>query len=224
MIPNIGELAVHISKWDISQKKKNKWKQARYEAMDYYKGNTKEYVSKYFSSSTLSKVVTGNVNVCKRVIDRISLVYMTPPKRIYTNEDTPNLFLNKDLKLQRLERITNLLDGVLLKPCWRIKEDGTGCIEYDIIWDYEPIFDDDPLKPTAIIYPIAKKASVLDTTPELWAYWDSESHFIFDANGKHYTNDDNPDMFNPYGRLPFIECYREGKPEMDYLDTNASND
>ena len=99
MIPNIGELAVHISKWDISQKKKNKWKQARYEAMDYYKGNTKEYVSKYFSSSTLSKVVTGNVNVCKRVIDRISLVYMTPPKRIYTNEDTPNLFLNKDLKV-----------------------------------------------------------------------------------------------------------------------------
>ena len=224
MIPNIGKLAVHISKWDINQQTKNKWKQGRYEAMDYYKGTTNEYTSKYFSSSTLSKVVTGNVNVCKRVIDRISLVYMTPPIRTYSNEDTPDLFKDKDLKLQRLERITNLLDGVLLKPCWRIKEDGSGCIEYDIIWDFEPIFEDDPLNPTAIIYPITKKATVLDTTPEQWAYWDSENHFIFDSAGKAYTQDDNPDMINPYGRLPFVECYREGKPEMNYLDTNASND
>ena len=224
MIPNAGELAVKISKLDINQQTKNKWKQDRYEAMDYYKGNTIEYTSRYFSKSTLSKIVTGNVNVTKRVIDRISLVYMTPPKRLYTREDLPDFFKDKDLKLQRLERITNLLDGVLLKPCWRIKEDGSGCIEYDIIWDYEPIFGDDPLNPEAIIYPITKKATVLDTTPEQWAYWDSENHFVFDADGKSYTNDDNPDMLNPYGRLPFVECYREGKPEMNYLDTNASND
>ena len=79
MIPNAGELAVLMSKFNASQKRKNKWKQSRYEAMDYYKGVTNEYTSKYFSSSTLLKVVTGNVNVTKRVIDRVSLVYMTPP-------------------------------------------------------------------------------------------------------------------------------------------------
>ena len=223
MIPNLGKLAVYISKWDVSQQRKNKWKKSRYEAMDYYKGNTIDYTSKYFSASTLSKVVTGNVNVCKRVIDRVSLVYMTPPIRTYTKEDLPELFVDKDMKLQRLERVTNLLDGVLFKPCWRMGEDA-GHIEYDIIWDFEPIFDDDPLNPSAIVYPIAKKASVLDTTPELWAYWDAENHFTFDADGKQYTQDDNPEMINPYGRLPFVECYREGKPEMDYLDTNASND
>ena len=224
MIPNAGELAVLMSKFDVAQQRKNKWKQSRYEAMDYYKGVTNEYTSKYFSSSTLSKVVTGNVNVTKRVIDRVSLVYLTPPTTLYTNAETPNLFVDKDLKLQRLERITNLLDAVLLKPCWRMGEDGNGHIEYDIIWDYEPMFDEDPLNPTAIVYPIAKKSSVLDTTPELWSYWDSENHFTFDANGKIYTNEDNPDMFNPYGRIPFVECYREGKPEMDYLDTNSSSD
>jgi len=151
-------------------------------------------------------------------------VYMTPPIRTYTKEDMPDLFKDKDLKLQRLERITNLLDGVLIKPCWRIKPDGSGCIEYDIIWDYEPIFEDDPLNPVAFVYPISKKSSVMDTTPELWAYWDSEHHFVFDNTGKQFTNEDNPEMINPYGRLPFIECYREGKPEMDYMDTNASND
>ena len=224
MIPSAGKLAVLMSKFDIQQQRKNKWKQSRYEAMDYYKGDTTSYTSKYFSSSTLSKVVTGCVNVTKRVVDRISLVYMTPPKRLYTKEDLPDLFIEKDLKLQRLERITNLLDAVLLKPCWRLKEDGSGCIEYDIIWDYEPLFEDDPLKPSAIIYPVSKKASVLDATPELWVYWDKENTFTFDNDGKSYTQDDNPEMINPYGRLPFVECYREGKPEMNYLDTFASND
>ena len=224
MIPNMGELALLYSKWDVQQQRKNKWKQSRYTALDYYKGITKEYVGKYFSESTLSKVPIGNVNITKRVIDRVSLVYMTPPVRQYSNEDTPEYFIEKDLKLQRLERMTNLLDGVLVKPCWRIKDDGTGCIEYDIIMDYEPLFDTDPLKPYAIVYPIAQKASVLDTTPEQFVYWDAENTFVFDKNGKQYTTDDNPDMVNPYGVLPFIECFRDGKPETDYLDTNASRD
>ena len=224
MIPSMAELSVLYSKFDIKQQRKNHWKKSRYEALDYYKGITDEYVSKYFSESTLSKVPIGNVNITKRVIDRISLVYMTPPVRTYSNELTPDYFMEKDLKLQRLERMTNLLDGVLIKPTYRIKEDGSGCIEYDIIMDYEPIFDTDPLNPHAIVYPIAQKAEVLDTTPEQFAYWDSENHFIFDKNGKMYTHDDNPDMVNPYGVLPFVECFRDGKPETDYLDTNASTD
>ena len=224
MIPNMGELAVLMSKWDIKQQRKNKWKQERYEALDYYNGNTLDYTSKYFSDSTLNKVVAGNINISKRVIDRISLVYMTPPIREYTKEDVDLYFIEKDLKLQRLERITNLLDAVLLKPCWRTKEDGSGCIEYDIISDYEPIFGDDPLKPEAIVYPITSKSTVLDNTPELWVYWDSENTFTFDNNGKMYGEDDNPEMINPYGVLPFVECFREGKPEFSYLDTNASKD
>ena len=224
MIPNIGQLNVLVSKFDIKQQRKNKWKQSRYEALDYYNGNTLEYTSKYFSASTLSKVVTGNINIAKRIIDRISLVYMTPPIRTYTKEDIDTYFIEKDLKLQRLERVTNLLDAVLLKPCWRTKEDGSGCIEYDIITDYEPIFGDDPLKPEAITYPITSKSTVLDGTPELWVYWDRDNTFTFDEAGKMYAEDDNPDMINPYGVLPFIECFREGKPEFSYIDTNASND
>ena len=37
MIPNIGELSVLMSKWDINQQRKNKWKNSRYKALDYYK-------------------------------------------------------------------------------------------------------------------------------------------------------------------------------------------
>ena len=137
MIPNSGKLAVLMSKYDVKQKMKNKWKQDRYMALDYYKGDTTSYTSNYFSETTLSKVVTGNINITRRIIDRISLVYMTPPIRTYTREDVTDFFMHKDLKLQRLERMCNLLDAVLVKPCWRIGDNG-GHIEYDIITDYEP--------------------------------------------------------------------------------------
>ena len=224
MIPNLGELAVLMSRWDANQQRKNKWKQSRYEALDYYNGKTKSYVGNYFNESMLTKIVTGNVNITKRIIDRVSLVYMVSPKRTYTKEDIVDTFFQKDMKLQRLERMTNLLDGVLFKPCWRIDDNG-GHIEYDIIFDYEPLFfGDDPMKPDAYVYPISMKAQVLTNESEKFAYWDKEHHFIFDRNQKIYSNEDNPEMINPYGVLPFIESYRDGKPEYNYMDTDASID
>ena len=148
MIPNLSELTVLLSRWDSNQQRKNKWKSTRYEALDYYNGRTRSYIDDYFSPSMLKKVVPGNVNITKRIIDRISLVYMVPPKRLYTNEDVTDFFTDKDQKLQRLERMTNLLDAVLVKTCWR-----EGKIEYDIIMDYEPMFfGEDSLKPDAIVY------------------------------------------------------------------------
>ncbi|QDP56844.1 MAG: hypothetical protein Unbinned2716contig1004_18 [Prokaryotic dsDNA virus sp.] len=224
MIPNTSELLVLNAKYDARQQVKNEWKRQRLDALEYYMGRSLPYTMSYFDESLFEKVPPSNINVTKRIIDRVSLVYMKPPKRIYTKEETPLLFHQKDFKLQRLERMTNLLDAVLLKPCIRYNHDNEARIEYDIIWDYEPMFGDDPLTPTAFTYPIAVKDTVIDNTPEMHVYWDKDNTFTFDNNGKIYTNPDNPDMLNPYGVLPFVECYREGKPESSYLDTNASSD
>ena len=224
MIPNLNELLVLNAKFDVKQKLKNAWKTARLDALEFYKGRSLPYTMNYFDNTLFDKVPAANVNVTKRIVDRVSLVYMKPPKRTYTKEDTPLLFHHKDFKLQRAERFTNLLDAVLIKPCMRFNDKNEMRIEYDIIWDYEPIFGDDPLKPTAITYPIATKDSVMDNTPELWVYWDKENTFTYDNNGKIYTDELNPDMVNPYGVLPFVECWRDGKPESSYLDTNASSD
>ena len=224
MIRPTGELLVLNAKYDASQKRKNQWKQSRLDALEYYKGRSLPYTMDYFDSSLFEKVPSANVNVTKRIIDRVSLVYMKPPKRIYSKEDTPLMFHHKDSKLQRAERMCNLLDAVLIKPCMRYNDKNEMHIEYDIIFDYEPIFGEDPLKPEAIVYPIASKDTVLDNTPELWVYWDKEHTYTFDNNGKIYTDEMNPDMINPYGVLPFVECWRDGKPESSYLDTDASSD
>ena len=224
MIRPTGELLVLNAKYDASQKRKNKWKQSRLDALEYYKGRSLPYTMDYFDSSLFEKVPSANINVTKRIIDRVSLVYMKPPTRTYSKEDVPFLFHHKDFKLQRAERMCNLLDAVLIKPCMRYSDKNEQHIEYDIIHDYEPIFGDDPLKPEAIVYPIASKDTVFDDTPELWVYWDKEHTYTFDNNGKIYTDELNPDMINPYGVLPFVECWRDGKPESSYLDTDASSD
>ena len=219
MIPNIGKLLLQQSQWDSNQNAKNQWRKKRLIARDFYNGYTEIYTNKYFSRKLLSKIPVANVNITRRIIDRISLVYMKPPKREYSNENFPILLNEKDFKMQRAERMTNLLEHILVKPTWR-----NGVLDYDIIMDFEAEFGDDPLRPTAITYPLSIKASVMDNTPELTAYWDSENTFIFDANGKIQDDPDNPDHINPYGVLPFVECFKNGRPEYSYIDTSPAMD
>ena len=219
MIPNIGALLVQQSKWDSQQNAKNQWRKKRLMARDFYNGYTESYTSKYFSKKLLSKIPVDNVKITRRIIDRISLVYMKPPKREYSNENFPILLNDKDFKMQRAERMTNLLEHILMKPTWR-----NGVLDYDIIMDFEAMFGDDPLRPIGYTYPLSIKASVMDDTPDLTAYWDNENTFVFDGNGKIQDDPDNPDHINPYGVLPFIECFKSGRPEYSYLDTSPAMD
>ena len=219
MIPNIGEMLLRQSQMDAQQNAKNQWRKNRLIARDFYNGYTEAYTENYFSRNLLSKIPVANVNITRRIIDRISLVYMKPPKREYSNENFPELLNEKDLKMQRAERMTNLLEHILIKPTWR-----NGVLDYDIIMDFEAEFGDDPLRPTAITYPLSIKASVMDDTPELTAYWDSEHTFVFSNDGKIQDDPNNPDHINPYGVLPFVECFKNGRPEYSYIDTTPAMD
>ena len=219
MIPNIGALLVQQSKYDAQQNAKNQWRKRRLCARDFYNGHTESYTNKYFSKKLLSKIPVANVNITRRIIDRISLVYMKPPKREYSNENFPVLLHEKDFKMQRAERMTNLLEHILMKPTWR-----NGVLDYDIIMDFEAMFGEDPLRPIGYTYPLSIKASVMDDTPELTAYWDNEHTFVYDANGKIQDDPDNPEHINPYGVLPFVECFKNGRPEYSYIDTSPAMD
>jgi hypothetical protein len=219
MITSFAKQAIIKTKQDWNQMQKNAWKHERDIAFDYYKGRTHKITQSYFSKELIQKIPIANINVTKRIIDRISLVYMKPPKRIYSNDEVQIMLHDKDQKMQRAERLTNLLELILIKPCWR-----AGRIEYDLIIDFEPHFDSDPLTPVAYTYPLQARSEVMDTTPELFAYWDAETHFVYDKNGKIHADPDNPNQENPYGILPFVECFKDGKPESSFLDTDASTD
>ena len=220
MIPSTAQLAVEMSRVDYQQGEKNRWKKSREKAYNYYKGRTEGYTKEYFSDSLNKQIPCPNINITKRIIDRISLVYMKAPIREYSNENIVEILHQKDHKMQRAERLCNLLECLLIKPTWK-----NGRIEYFLIRDWEPLFDSDPLNPYAITYPLQVRSSVMDTTPELWAYWDEENHFIYEkGTGKKIVQENHTDMINPYGILPFVNCYRDGKPESSYFDTDASPD
>ena len=221
MIPDIGKQLLENSIHDANQNEKKRWQRERLLAYNYYKGRTNDYTAKFFSDELIKKIPIANVNLTKRIIDRVSMVYMKPPTRTYSNENFMEMIhYGKDEKLQKAERLTNLLELILIKPCWR-----NGQVEYDLIRDFEPhFFNGDNLHPDAFTYPIAIRSEVLSTEPEKFVYWDEENTFTYDKNGKIYTTDDNPDMINPYGMLPFVECFKDGRPDWAYLDTDASVD
>ena len=221
MIPSTAQLVVEMSKMAWQDQDKRRWMATREKAYNYYKGRTEPYTKEFFSDNLKKQISCPNINITKRIIDRISMVYMKQPIREYSNETTPDFFHQKDFKLQRAEKLCNLLECILLKPTWRNEH-----IEYDIIRDWEPLFyDDDPLNPSAITYPLQARSSVTDLTAEKWAYWDMENHFIYEkGTGKKLATEDNPEMVNPYSMLPFVSCYRDGKPEASYFDTDASPD
>ena len=220
MIPSTAQLMVEQSKIAWQDQDKRRWMQTRDKAYDYYKGRTEAYTKAYFSDSLNEQIPCPNINITKRIIDRISLVYMKAPLREYSNENTPDFFYHKNFKMQRAEKLCNLLECILIKVTWRNER-----IEYDIIRDWEPLFGDDPLNPYAITYPLQVRSSVLDTTAEQWAYWDAEHHFIYEkGTGKKIVTEDNPEMTNPYSMLPFVKCYSDGQPESSYFDTDASPD
>ena len=218
MIP-MQDILLKQSEYNVKNQEKEKFRAKRAMALDYYNGRTQTYTENKFSKKLRDSIPIANVNITKRVIDRVSMVYMVEPLREYTKPEIIEFFSGKDLKMQRLERYTNLLDAVLVKACWR-----DGVIEYDIIHDYEPHFGSDPMKPIAFTYPLSIKSEVLDSTPELFAYWDEENTFVYDKTGKIIEDENNPDHINFYGMLPFVECWREGKPEYAYFDTEPAID
>ena len=216
MIPSIKELTQH-SQFQANQNEKKLFKAKRQKALDYYNGRTAKYTNSYFNFT--HQVPIANVNVTKRVIDRTSLVYMVEPKRTYSKPEIMDFMYYKQQKLQRAERYTNLLDSILLKVTWRNDR-----LEYDVIHDFEPMFGDDPLHPIGYTYPLSIKSEVLDDTPEMFQYWDMENQFVFDRNGKIMPDLDNPEHVNFYGDLPFVELFREGRPEYAYFDTDPATD
>ena len=76
---------VELSKVEWQQNQKNIWREEREKAYNYYKGRTDVYLKEYYKvkqgTPIYDKVPIPKNGVTRRVINRISLVYMSPPIR-----------------------------------------------------------------------------------------------------------------------------------------------
>lgn len=218
--PNLAAKAVAMARLDYQQKMKDMFKDERALALRYYKGRAEDDYESYMTSELKEQIPTPSNNITKRIVDRTSLVYIKPPIRSlgedYDISKYEEYTQTANEKMQKAERRTNLLHLIAIKPTWRNDQ-----IERDVILDFEPFFTDDPMTPSAIAYPLTQKASVTDTTPETWIYWDAEGWIKYERGGKVI------DMSEPgkpgYNVLPFVFAFEE-KPESYFLDVSVDRE
>ena len=193
---DIVEESIRQLKWN----NQSKIFDARDEALDYYTyNNTSKYIDQFFSGTLQQEIPIYNVNLTKKLINRVSLVYKNPPIRNVENEAYYELTADKDWKLKSLERIHNLLGTTAVHICW---EDGK--FVYHPVINFVPVMDPyDPLKPVGITYPLNKATGDWrNTEADVFVYWSAEEHYLFDSTGK--ITQVNEDNINPYGILPFV--------------------
>jgi len=173
--------------------------ETRDEALDYYTyNNTAKYIDQYFSGTLQQEIPIYCVNLTKKLINRISLVYKDRPIRDVENDKYYEFTEDKDYKMKSFERVHNLLGTVAVHVGW---EDGK--FKYNPIMNFVPVMDPyNPLKPIGITYPLNKATGDWRNTDEdMYVYWSAEQHYMFDSTGKIIkVNEDN---VNPYGVLPF---------------------
>ena len=192
---DIIDESIRQLKWE----NQNAMLEVRDEALDYYTyNNTKKYIDQYFSGTLQQEIPIYNVNLTKKLINRISLVYKDAPIRDVENDLYYDLTQDKDWKMKSFERIHNLLGTIAVHVCW--EEDK---FIYHPIMNFVPVMDPyNPLKPIGLTYPLNKAtADWRNTEEDLYVYWSADEHYMFDSSGKIIqVNEEN---VNPYGVLHF---------------------
>lgn len=163
---------------------------------------------KMFTEKTKEQVILAEHKILKGAIDKVSMVYKKQPKYDMGEFELPDEYSldQRWLDFKKAERLTNLLGTLLIHPVWR-----AGRLQRDIIWEYWILTPHDPLIPSGILYPVIHpSADVTKTKGDLLVYWDSERHFLVAEGGnKLPPSEDNQEMVNPYGVLPFMSCHAE---------------
>ena len=219
MFDSIVAEAIRLSRIDDQQKEVNAKRLERQRAELYYDGRTKEETKTYFDDTLLTQIAISNNNITRRIINRISGVYLNSPDRKTEANGYEELTRGKTPRFRRAERLTNLLKYIALKVTVR-----DGKFDYDIIKDFEPIFGDDPLVPIGITFPIAVSSAVLDDSDEIWEVWTDQDYFRVIKGGDIIPDEANPEHINPYGIMPVMFIHADGVPEGSFTDVDPCLD
>lgn len=198
----------------------------------------KAELDKQFSEKTreyIKLMPDDSVNIPKRIINDISLVYQREARRAYVHGEGENAKEDENYKkiisnipidiiMQEANRMTNLCNESLI---YVVPRDN---IEYDILTpDQVEIFQDpeDSTKPLAILFYQTCVDTVDDTTIIRKVYWDIfGNHRIFDHNDQEIQKLENP-YKDPDNKdrtiLPFVILHKS-YPKCDIWDRTGGND
>ncbi len=195
----LGDMVINLKRTNHQ-----KFMDTREILIEAYEGdNLQELTDQWFKSKKtgVQKNVPGAVqNLLDRGIRRLSLVYKDQPD--YGVEKWPDGYdpMKRWLFMKNSERTANNIGTVLLRPVVR-----DGVMDYDLIWNYIPFFEDDPLTPTGILYSVVTPSVKIDDVPVIeWVFWTAEDLVVFDSDMKIKTQPENENNENKFGVLPFV--------------------
>jgi len=185
---------------------------------DMYNDNYREQVIhklgqlyRAFAQLKLDVQINDNYNIYKQVVNAISNVYSFGVDRQFDNEDIAQLYnqLRINKTMAQANRYMNAFNDLLIQVSWDDKKEMPK-IMLRLPHNTEVEYSQGEVKSVQYFVEMVEKKR------ERWAYWSDEEHYYIDKEGgedKIVPVEDNEEMVNPFGKLPFVFLHNGWRDE-----------
>ena len=185
---------------------------------DMYNDNYREQVIhklgqlyRAFAQLKLDVQINDNYNIYKQVVNAISNVYSFGVDRQFDNEDIAQLYnqLRINKTMAQANRYMNAFNDLLIQVSWDDKKEMPK-IMLRLPHNTEVEYSQGEVKSVQYF------VEMVDKKRERWAYWSDEEHYYIDKEGgedKIVPVEDNEEMVNPFGTLPFVFLHNGWRDE-----------
>ena len=176
-----------------------------------------------FAQLKLDVQINDNNNIYKQVINAISNVYSFGVDREFENEDNQELYNNLRINkvMSQANRYVNAFNDVLIQVSWDSNKEQPK-IMLRLPHQTEVGYNQGEVEWVAYFVEMVGK----DGDIERWAFWsDTEHYYVDKQNGedKIVAVEDNEEMVNPFGVLPFVYLHNGWRDE-DFFDKYTGDD
>jgi len=176
-----------------------------------------------FAELKLDVQLNTNNNVMKQVVNATSNVYSFGVNRDFESDDAQELYnnLRVDKVMSQANRYMNAFNDVLVQVSWDSAKEQPK-IMLRLPHQTEVGYSQGAVEWVAYFVEMTGK----DDKVERWAYWsDTEHYYIDKSNGENkvVAVEDNDEMVNPFGVLPFVYLHNGWRDE-SFWDAYTGDD
>ena len=176
-----------------------------------------------FAVLKLDVQLNTNNNIYKQVVNSVSNVYSYGVDRDFGNDDLTNLYsdLRIDKTMAQANRYMNAFNDVLVQVSWDFEKE-VPKIMLRLPHQTEVGYNQGEVEWVAYFVEMTGK----DNKTERWAYWSKDEHYYIDKEAgdeKIVAIEDNEEMVNPFGVLPFVFLHNGWRDE-SFWDAYTGDD
>ena len=184
--------------------------------LDYYSDAQVEYILQEIHASYKNpeKLIPVSVNVVKKIIKALSMVYLQDAVRtVQGTEKDGEIFVTIEdeaslpVKMKQANRYAKLLGTVLLRPLWRKGKPDLDILTPDIL---DVFTGDSPEDIRAVLVTLYDESG--DVGKIRYSLWTAEEYKLLDYRGSVLESEPNP-----YGVLPFVPVWNTPPSESFWL-------